>query len=432
MAQDFTLGRCGLPTSAGGDGLELKVAESGISQEGDSVSVSGVIRGQTSVGDLNALRAQLAGYHLNPDERVVPVTSVADTSIDGFYRVNKVEVGAEATGRALTAAQVKALAVRWEAELVKVPGWQAPLFEDLCSGALRVNAHSITDSGVRSWVGMPPAADLLHGYNFTGAGVAAVSDAGESHTNLLLYDDEGVPNGFLYDRAALFATAPSDFYNAAAKLETSADGGSTWRSVVGRQVANLPEDWRIGNDLIRITHSSANVFTFSGYLSGWENKNFKVTYAGASATSLGTPKSLTVLRNTPETVSVRVWMSAQLTTDSVAYVDFTVHRSAWWLTGLLAHTSNTNTTFGIYRDAVEAATSVTGGIDATSADASGNKYQFRTPLTVTKDTTNGGIHHAGTTYLPFCVALDTMQDGTLTTSAAYFVTMNHRQGIVAR
>ena len=61
MAQDFTLGRAGLATAAGGDSLELFCDMFEV--EGDEIKCGGKIKGDSS-SDLRALVAQVQGYGL--------------------------------------------------------------------------------------------------------------------------------------------------------------------------------------------------------------------------------------------------------------------------------------------------------------------------------------------------------------------------------
>lgn len=428
---DFTLGRAGRATANGGDGIVLKLTESP-TRDGDEVSVRGEVRGseQASLGALRAAVAQLQGYGpQNTDEPRVPVTWAQDPSLDGFYEVISVDVGAEVSGRLSATADYRTLVVPFSAKLVRVTSFEAPLVEVRVVGGLRANDHSITD--LRGWVGLPPSSVLIHGYQLA-AGAGTDTGAGESHTGLVLFDNGIVPDEILRDDSVTFSTAPSDTYDAAAKIEVTYDSGSTWHVVTGRQVDNLPTAFRISNDRIRVTHSATNVFTFSGYLGGWESKNFQVTYNANSATSLGTPASLTVLRNSPECCIIRLWMSAA-GAGKGAYLDLKVSRGAWWLDAALGSPTNVNTDFGVFRDASEAATDITGGIEATSADANGNKFQWYTPETVTTVTTgSSGFYSAGTAVLPFGISYNTLTSSTLSNVRAYFAAINHKQAITAR
>ena len=137
MAQNLTVGRAGLATTVGGDGLELVCDQ--WSQEGDEASVAGFIRRQSTVADAKALRDQLAGYGpLNTDELVVPVTWSEDSTRDGFYRVMSVDTSNELTGRLGSPSEAGGnLAYRFTADLVRVPNFQAPVWEKICAGATR-------------------------------------------------------------------------------------------------------------------------------------------------------------------------------------------------------------------------------------------------------------------------------------------------------
>jgi hypothetical protein len=405
-----------------------------IRQDGDELRVAGEFVLPDDLAGV-VLAQQLAGYP-NPDEPVVPFVYDAHQAgglLDGFYDVVSAEVDW---------AKLAAGLFSWSATLVRVPSWQSPLFEVILGGTVRDNDHTITSgTSARSWVGLPPSADLPSGYvhrTATGANMATslneVEDAGEAHTNLMLHLNSPGSYHYLSDGSILYTVEADGYYNGAARIEVSYDAGATWQVVPGRQIPNRPSLWRIRNDLIRCTPFST-VLIFEGYLSGWESKAFHPTVSGASATSLGAPTTVTILRNTPERCTLRLYFTPPSDYQS-AFLDITVNRSAWWLDCVVSNVQSPNApfeSFGVAVTTPEAGTSSTPGIQATGDDATGNRYQFWSPVTTTKDTTNGRIYTtSAANQFPFAVSYNTLQDATLETADAYFVAAAHRQRIVAR
>lgn len=402
-----------------------------IRQDGDELRVSGEFV-LPSGYDGVSLAQQVVGYP-NPDEPVVPFiydASLSNGVLDGFYTVISAEVDWAKLASGLFS---------WSAVLHRVPGYQAPLFEVLLGGDIRDNDHGIILGGgstARSWVGLPPEADLLGGYvhliepTVPSKSIEEIADPGEQHTNLLLHDST-TPD-ILMSGSVLYAAAAGDYYHGAARIETTPDYGATWDVVTGRQIPNRPTGWRIRNDLIRCT-PFGSVLVFEGYLGGWESKAFNVTTDGASSNPLGAIQSVSILRNTPERCTIRLWASGDLFWQT-STVDITVSRSAWWLDCVATNIGGGGEeNFGVFVTTPEAGTSSTPGLQATGNDANGNRYQLWSPVTNTKDAVNGGIYATSVGFtFPFAVSYNTLQDSTVETVDAYFAAQAHRQRIVVR
>jgi hypothetical protein len=228
----ITIGRAGV-------GFENGLVVSSVDTDGDVVVVNGWIRDQGSLADVTALRGQLNGLAGNTDEPVVPVVwSDGDGSINGFYRVGRVSVGSEPRIR-LNADSVLPFSV----ELVAVPGWQAPLFEVLSRGADRVSATSTAAAAV-SWSSGPGG---LGSGSHDALVSGPVTVQGDGSTAKVWYHDDR-----LYSAALTYQVNESGFYDGASRVEVDAVGDGSYRSVVGRQIPNLPGRWRLSNDLVRV------------------------------------------------------------------------------------------------------------------------------------------------------------------------------------
>lgn len=401
------IGRCG------GD-ISFDRGPASATWRGDRLSLSGHMQA-SSEANQKVLRQQLLGHADNPDEPVIPVVWPYDTDVTGFYR--PLSVGVELFQRPTSV-------IAFDVELERVPGYQAPLFELWSRGTLRVNAHSITTSNATPWVGLPSTVtDLKLPVTTSAPGRARVL-AGDSVTMYYLDGGIGASQTSYYDTEVGFYLPPANYYDGAVTLTT--DGNV----VVGEQVLNDPSDWVVGNGLVEVEWTSSGVFTVSVYDgSAWRSKGYKIGIGGVLSTT--DPTNLTVLRNSPEAVSIRVGgvpqgsLPSAITSggDSVSsitrYIDITVRRGGRYAE--FTAVSATAEEWWVSRSATEAGTSTTAGVRASSTDANGDRYVIASPLTLTAETTDGGIIYGDGSFgngpyidtFPFMIGLDTGTDGVL-------------------
>lgn len=319
------------------------------------------------------------------------------------------------------------------------------MFEVLTLGADRSTAHAITEW---SWVGAPSSTTAF-GEVFTSRVASPVSTTKTGAETAVLWSAPTGSKTALYSDTFLYGALPANFYTAAARVEVSIDGETTWQTVVGRQspITRTQGDGaqppthsiRISNGLVRmlVAEGMLRLEVYDSGAAAWEAKRFQLTGAGSTMTALTLISvPVTILRNDPCAATIRLWFGSLGGAGvAVGYCDLTVRRGSWVVEGY-ANAMDANEALGIRCNTDEAGTSVTGGIDATSADASGNKYQLRSPSAITAETTKGGIYltSAAQTF-PFAVATDKFTGDNTTspsTSGLYFAAMNHRQRIVAR
>jgi hypothetical protein len=155
--------------------------------------------------------------------------------------------------------------------------------------------------------------------------------------------------------------------------------------------------WQVDNGLVRILGNGDATFSVSAWdpdVSAWASvKSYVPTVNGTALT--GVPE-LTVLRNDPEEVTVR--LSYPLAPGR-ATVDLGLRRGSRFVTGVFKR--HASATLGVARTAAEAATVVTGGLRATSADADGNRFVMGSSKTLTTVTTTAAISKASQTALDF-------------------------------
>lgn len=434
----MTIGRVGL------DGITLRSPDADIGslhQDGDLLTIRGtLVDPARTIGLTTAIaraqRAQILGLAYNIDEPIIAVTDTVNSHIDGFYTVVGTSVDdPEDPGS-------DQIYYPYTVELVRVPGWQAPLFEVQCSGALRSNVHGITTSTALGWVGYPASASAVRFVRASSS--TAVTEYGATGNDVIgLY----ATGSNLYTETLLYSVPAADFYDCACEIRTgsrvassSAPDVSGHRVVVGRQVNNLPTAWMISNDLVRVLPGPSNGEILVGQwqdsahspagANAWTYKAYKLIKDGATGTTTGDGDTLTVLRNGPECVSVRVWFD--LGSQVATYTDFTVRRGSPVVEGVSVVVGTGATlSHGVGRFSAEATTSATGGIIATSDDAASNKFRIRSPQTITADNTNGFIRLT-TAAQRFAFGIDTDFFSGLDVTDAYWAAMTHRQSVTVR
>jgi hypothetical protein len=314
------------------------------------------------------------------------------------------------------------------------------VFEVMYSEKLRVNSHAVATGSTSGWIGFPGAATAITG----GVGITAtrtsLTTAAGSTLTLIENTDPNTNWGNGAASTFTYRVPASGYYQGAVRIEST----SANRVVAGRQVISDPANWRISNDLVRIAPSGANlvVGVWDNGAGAWETKTWSPTlYDGSTTYFFGTPETVTVLRNSPESCTIRLaydlngavqFPSGAGTYTSLSdsfYLDLTVRRGARWVEGSsVALSGVAGTRMGLYVTTAEAATAVTGGVEATAADASGNKYRAYTAEAKTNDLVQGGFRQSSLdSTFPWGVGTN------ITNGIAlyYFTTVSFRQRVVA-
>lgn len=349
------------------------------SSNGPEVDLAGTLTASTR-GRLIVARAQLNGLIDNPDEPVVPAVWSADTSVTGFYEV--LDGGVAMPPRGLAA-----LKLDYRLRLRKVSTY--PDINSLMLGnAVRTNSHSIAKGSTVPFWATPN--DATMDYVYGASQTTRVTDTG---TLRLQYTTDGT---VLYNRTNRWQCGAGDYYDGACRFEITPDG-STWYALAGRSLpASHPEyGWRISNGLVRVSAASGDgKILVEHYVAGsWSvDKTYKLTY-DASKLTLGGFKTVTMTRNSAETVSVRLGLEQSSGAEYQMSCDLTLRRGALWVEGVLTRDPTAGTQdLGIYRNTAEAATAFTSGLRATSADAQSGYYWLATANAKTNDTTQGGFY----------------------------------------
>lgn len=384
--------------------------------DGEIVSLSGI----TSVDPTEALYQldQILGL-MNEDEPVVPLTYTGTSRVDGFYRVISTSVS---PGRLPNGA------FRWSMSLQRVPGFTSPLFQSTLVGTVRANGLGIISGD--AWHSVPLAASEYGPLDQTDA--SAIVTRSADGVDMLFRALPGGPN-----RTIQYYLTPSSYYNGAAMLEV----GTTLRTVVGRQVQNSPVDWRLSNGLVRVTPGASGRINVSHYDgTQWDTtKTFTITVEGLLIASF---TNLTVLRNSPEETIIRLSAQATGTVQPPMRLDIALRRGSRIVNCTTTAVLGGTQTAVIARFVAEASTALTGGLRATSNDASGNRFILLSGRKTATDLVNGSITvtslSATKPVHPFCIASEVGGTGAAAHDTAaniqdqYFMAQAERVMVVAR
>jgi hypothetical protein len=153
-------------------------------------------------------RDRLLAAANNPDEPIVPVVYSPDQTQSGYYRVLSASADMDL---ALSISSNTEPRVRWSAELERV---RNALQEVVSIGAVRTNAHSITDG--RAFMPMPDAAKGF-GPAVTGWG-SNVTYGYDSFSNRKYDNGTGTD---LYDTRNYWTLDPAAYYHGACRYITT-------------------------------------------------------------------------------------------------------------------------------------------------------------------------------------------------------------------
>lgn len=395
--------------------------------DGQRIRIAGTIRESTQAKALVAA-ARLKGLLNNPDEDAVVVTPSSDSSLSGFYRVVG---GAIDPGPAL----YRSYWAPYTLELERVPSYSTPQLESRILGAVRANSHSIVIGGTAPWWAVPSGAQMAH---VTGSSTAGTR-AGESATMTVYYTTSGT---VLVDTTRRWTIPATNYYDGAARLEITGDSGTTWVNLPGRTggqfTAASTTGWRLNNGLMRVIYGGGDGLLSVQWYKGsaWSTaKIFKLTTT-STPTTLGAVNTISILRNCPEEVLVRLGLSLSSSAPSQINVDLGLRRGSRYVTLYVSTAESATTTFGLYRNSAEAATALTGGVRATSNDADSIRYVLGVTGSKTNDLTQGGFYAAAANAVGFMIGADVSSGSApndyTTLLASYFAATREQVRFVQR
>lgn len=384
----LTIGRAGLDAPLGDPGR--------MTVSGRTVDLAGRTMPNTAV--LGAvLRDQIIGLRANADEPVVAVTSTEDPALSGWYRV----LDTSATYLPVTLVYG---CVDWAIKLERVPDYTCPLFESVLTAAWCTNAAGLTSSSLVARWAPPPAADLA-------ASPATVTALGIADGTVL---ERVADSGLSTAAPRLWTPAdPATFYAGAVTLRSgpynpAAPADPVNPAVIGRERLHSPGVWQIDNGLVSATVAAGRLVVrwsrrTSPYRWTSANRQFTLTDPAGNSPLAGTLGAVTIVRNSPEAVTIRTtWRSAWRvasfggTGQTVCWLDLTLRRGAQHLEASVSHPSGSTIAGSIIGPYPSAAATRPYGASsgyghATTADPDGSRWWIGTTLAAAVSTTTGAV-----------------------------------------
>lgn len=406
----MTIGRCTLADDPHGVSRRWR---------GDDVSFTVDIDG---VGDADAMAAkiqQLRGLMGNDDEDVFPLTWSEDPTLDGFYRGFEVEVQGTAVDLATGVCTSNVRARR-------VGGFGAPEFEVVATSTTMTNSHGLAAAQrvaipATGFIGASEPLEVTTapsgGFSWLAANAYTTDDGSVYWVNTAV----GSPFRWTW------SGSPAGFYVGSTRFE--ALYGATYYPVVGKQIPLLganAQDWRISNGLVRVSITTAARIEVQHYDgSAWDT----VKSWSMSASPSGV-KGVTILRNSPNQVVVRVSLSGALLERRT--LDISLRRGMRW--AAFYHRWEYGSPQLIKPTTVEAGTAITGGLGATATDASGNRYVVASPMAHAATGASGQLAQSGVPVaMAFMIGSQVGADGSAAAQVAqYIAAISEEQRVIAR
>lgn len=339
----------------------------------------------TTSAQLEAWRSDLAGLAGS----FLPVTFTDKTGLNGYYIVNDSTADLqnwEGEQQTLT----------WSVDLTRIGTDFEIDIESRLTGTTRNNSFSL--SGTR-W----HSPSIGHYAYFTAVGntPSVVNRVGADGTHVVYVN---LPSSLT--TIPRWGCAVGNYMSGRVSFT---DQNNIERSGILFTPAN-PNTWTIANGLIKVLPTTdlgviqvSTYNTVGGYTGG---KSWDFRFNG---TSLGLPIGVSLLRNEPEIVVLRMVFAYQTVTRITC--DLTVRRGARHVEVFLQ--SQVSGQFKVMRAFAETATSATGYLVASAFDTGNDKYVVGSALFTTFDLANGGISSsASVTYM------DAMVGAQINTSAA--------------
>ena len=227
---------------------------------------------------------QFAAYVDSADETFVPVRFVGPTAWDGFYRVTDVQASASPS-------KLLGLSVSLE----RVRGFAAPIFESVVLGSKRVSSSA--DVTPLAWHAVPAAATGYETGVLTPTRTVLSGETGD----VQIFSEA---TNHLFNGRPIWFLNPADWYAGASQLTVAG------HVVTGRQVRNAPAGWVLSNGLVKFVGlADGGIRSERWDGAAWSSPGvwrLNRTIEGGSANPVPAPHTLTVLRNDPACVTIRV------------------------------------------------------------------------------------------------------------------------------
>lgn len=395
------------------DGLD--VAPSKASWSGNTLTIEGPIVIPTATSNrfdvLKACRDRFNALVGNVDEKYVPVTFSEDSSWDGFYQPLSASMNFDEH-------HPSSAMGRWSCVLERAANGGYSQVEVVGQHYVRTNPHSISNTTWNAAVTTGPICALPDVASDVWTGTAS----GTNTTRTVQYNGSSagmiIPSVGALDlpleTATTYTISPSGHYVGACEIRTTY--GSATGQLVGGRFCPVPsaDVLQISNGLIRCTAENGGVAVEVYDGTQWEDLAggvaFRIRTDIGGSISTWTWGGGQVVRNSPEECTVRfIGIESAIRTYGRVWLDLTVKRGSRMICGV-ARCDVGSGKWDLTPSTSIAATALTGGLRATSADAANNRavWCVGAATAVTNNTTTGQIQKntAGELTFPFGVGVE--------------------------
>jgi hypothetical protein len=344
------------------------------------ITIRGTVLGST-LAETKALRDELGA--LIDRNQFVPVTWTGDASLDGFYLPRSVSIETRSLNESgFVPFQVGLDRIGTDGDLV---------FRSKRIGTVLANDHGVTEAESAPFWAPPRGADAVD----LGSSIPGSINRTGSGGAMRIWRD------LSYAAELYYSTAAAGYLNGRSRIET----GTTLRERAGLTIANDVADWRLENELVRVTPNATSGRIDVSHHDGtsWETAKVWKFLADAGEAPW---EYVAVLRNDPEEVAIR--LSKGVTTGGISTLDLGLRRGSRIVTGHF--TRFAAATLGVELATAEAGTAITPAgassavaVRKTTNDGAGNRYVVGTSKSHTADLVNGGIEKASVSSLDFFV-----------------------------
>ena len=328
--------------------------------------------------EAKSLRNELWNMTENND-LVIPVISSADPSLDGYYRLLDASIGIQSVSLG-----------GWypfQCQLERFGSGGRMAIESRIVGGIRANDHGITLAESIPIHAIPNRAIGYQGYSVLLDTVVRNADNRSGGFDKIRVQRDVNPTV-----SPVWQIAPGNFYEGAAYIKT----GSTLREMAGLDSENFPNDWEIGNGLIRIVPNSTggllDIEVYNG-AAVWESRTtFRPQRQGANVAGW---HAFTIIRNDPAAITIRLTERITGGGDWCA-LDITIRRGSFFAEFRMVHRGQV--TLGVQAGASTACTPITPpgaaqvcGLRQTDNDTNGHRWVIGTSKTHIQNTSVGSI-----------------------------------------
>ena len=331
----------------------------------------------SSIDDVKYLRDELTS--LASMGAVIPFIYTGDTSLDGYCIIDDARI---------TMNKISFGGFSYRIKVTQLGDDNNVKFESSFSGAVLQNNFGISSTTNGQFHGLP-----VGHYNYDADNTFnTVTRTTKDGTQYIRYGTS-LKNG-----SAFYHTDHTNYYKGGCEVYVN----DRYCSSLFYQSQIL--DSYISNGIVKISFgegTNQSRFTTTLFDSGsfGTSKEYKIE-SGSSLAEFRGWKTLTITKNTPEQVSVRLTSHYLANGSGLLTADFTLRRGAHHASVLLTQWTAANMKLSL--TSAEAGTK-DGNEKFIQSDVSGNRYLMGSPNTITFDETNGAITRSSNTKFRFMV-----------------------------